>query len=413
MGVLDWLRGRRTGEVAERAAPAERPASDEAAVVAATTGFAAALYGELAGEPEALFLSPSSIAAALAMTLAGARGETEAELAAALQLAVPPDRLHPAFGRMLEATRAAVGVELATANAIWAQDGYALRPEYLAIVRETYRAAIEQVDFERAADQARGRINAWVEEQTRGRIRDLVPPGVLGAITRLVLVNAVYFKGAWADPFDRGATSDQPFHRLDGSSAKLPTMRRTGAYDLVEDADAQTIEIPYGDGSLAMVVVLPRRRDGLPALERALDGPWIARRLAKLDDAAPREVEVHLPRFRVEASFDLGGALQRLGARRAFDRTRADFSGMTGDPDGLFVSAVLHRAFVDVNEEGTEAAAATAVAMALAGMAPTRLRPPVFRADHPFLFLIRDRRTKLVLFLGRLLDPSADRTAPT
>jgi serpin B len=405
MGVLDWLRGKRAASAGD-AAVGGAPVSDEAAIVSGSTSFATALYRELAAQPGGLFFSPSSITAALAMTGAGARGETWTELATALHLVPPPERLHPALGRLLKATSGASGVELATANALWVQAGYTLRPEYLALVREVYRAALEEVDFKSAEESVRERINGWVDAQTKGRIRDLVPPGILTALTRLVLVNAIYFKGSWSAPFDREGTREEPFYRLGGAAASTPLMHRTASYRLVEDRNTQTIELPYGDGALAMVVVLPRQRDGLPTLEKGLDGARLDALLTQIDNNHPREVEVHLPRFRVEASFRLDDVLQRLGARRAFDRERTDFSGMTADPAGLYIGAVLHRAFVEVNEEGTEAAAATAVVMVLGAAMVKPAPPPIFRADHPFLFLIRDRRTKLVLFLGRLLDPT-------
>jgi serpin B len=402
MGVLDWLRGKRAGSGAD---VDEAPGSGEAEIVTGSRTFATALYRELAALSGGFFSSPSSITAALAMTAAGARGETAEELAAALDLHLPPDRLHPALGRLLEATSGATGIELATANALWVQAGHALLPEYLALVR-TYDAALEEVDFKGAGEVARERINTWVDAKTKGRIHDLVPPGVLSALTRMVVVNAIYFKGAWAMPFDRWATRDEPFHHLDGSSAPAPLMQRTDSYRLVEDRSAQTIELPFGEGALAMVVMLPRQRDRLPALEQELDAARLARVRAELDAEDPRKVEVHLPRFRMEATFRLNDVLQRLGVRLAFDRERADFSGMTTDPAGLYVGAVIHRAFVEVNEEGTEAAAATAVVASERSAFIAPRPPPVFRADHPFLFLIHDRRTKLVLFLGRLLDPT-------
>jgi serpin B len=183
-------------------------------------------------------------------------------------------------------------------------------------------------------------------------------------------------------------------------------MHRQESYRLVEDRDLQAIELPYAGGALAMVVVLPSKRDGLPALEKTLDGARLDGVLRKLDALPSREVEVYLPRFRVEASFRLEGVLEQLGVRHAFDRQQADFSGITADPAGLAIGAVIHRAFVEVNEEGTEAAAATAV-VTFRGAAFAKPPPtPVFRADHPFLFFLRDRRSDLVLFLGRLLDPT-------
>lgn len=405
MGVIEWLRRKLAGSAEETSGDTLSP-PDDAAAVAGSIALAAALYRELAEASNALCFSPSSIEAALSMAAAGARGETAEELVTALRLARTPDSPRPAFAALLDATSGAIGVDLVVANALWAQEGHALRPEYRALVREVYRATLEEVDFRGAAESARARINAWVDATTRGHIGDLVPPGALHAETRLVLVNAIYFKGAWWSPFDPSATRDERFHRLSGT-VEAPFMRQTDSFRLVEDKEIQALELPYRNGSLTMVVILPRRRGGLPALERALGGARLARWIAALDETMPRDVEVHLPRFRVEARFHLSEVLARLGARRAFDPERADFSGMTGEPRGFCLDEVLHRAFVEVKEEGTVAAAATGVLMPMAAALEPPPPPPIFRADHPFSFFIRDRGTKQVLFAGRVLDPTA------
>jgi serpin B len=375
---------------------------DQTMVVAGNTAFATALYGEAARSAGNVFVAPASISTALAMTYAGARGETATEMARALHLpTLAPPRIHAAFGALAAAGDGAPGVELATAGALFGQRGYGFLPGFLALLAERYGAGLRQVDFEAATEEARREINDWVAQQTKSRIEGLVPEGVLTALTRLVLVNAIYFKGTWAAQFEKRRTRDEPFYLLGGGSTRAPLMAQKGDFKLVDAEGAQVLELPYAGGSLAMVVILPREKDGLSALETKLEsglGGW----LEQLDQTPPDDVQVFLPRFRIELALRLDEALKHLGMTLAFEQDRADFAGMTGRPD-LCIGAVLHKAFVDVNEEGTTAAAATAVVMMSRSLpAP----PPVFRADHPFVFLIRDKRTKSVLFLGRLLDPA-------
>jgi serpin B len=415
-----WLRGRRseggTGEPAFGGADPERTsgvsgAGARAAVVAANTAFALSLYAELAGGSERnLFFSPASISAALSMTSAGARGETAAEMTRVLRFALTPERLHAAFGELVAEMRIALGRELSVANALWAQKEYAFLPEFVALVRARYGAAFEEVDFRRDPEGARRAINAWVAEQTKDKIRSLIPPDALQPLTRLVLLNAVYFKGAWELRFPAGRTAARPFYRLNGGTVDTALMRQdAGAFRYLEDEGVQLLELPYAGGAMAMVVLLPKERDGLPGLEKALNAARLGQWLDDLARRRPREVIVDLPRMKIEASFQLDDMLRRLGMRRAFDERAADFSGMASDPLGLYLGAVLHKAFVEVNEVGTEAAAATAAVMVTrSAMIPERT--PVFSADHPFVFLIRDTRSGSLLFLGRLVDPADPRS---
>ena len=376
--------------------------ADARRLVAANTAFGVALYAEVAGDRGNVFLSPASASAALAMTYAGARGQTSAEIGRALQCgAIDQARLHTTLGLLLATIADAPGADVAIANALFVQEGCPFLPEFTAVLTAHYGAGPQEVDFESASEGARRAINEWTRRETRERIVDLLPPGILNAATRLVLVNATYFKGSWVEPFLEKDTSHQPFHRLNGQSTSVPLMHRSGSYKVADLDDAQLLSLPYDGGALAMVAVLPRRNDGLPDLEAKLEsnlGAWLER----LEATRPREVDVYLPRFRIEAAFRLHEALKRLGMRLAFDIEEADFSGMTSERD-LYISAVVHKAFVDVNEQGTTAAAATAVVMEMRGIPRAR---PTFRADHPFVFLIVDTRTRYLLFMGRLLDPT-------
>lgn len=372
------------------------------ALVDANTAFTIDLYGKLRAEEGNLFLSPYSISTALAMTYAGARGETARQMVDVLHLGGGAGDAHEEFGRLIRQLKeigAEGQIELAVANALWGQQGYGFREAFLALLREHYGSDLTEVDFAGASEAARGMINAWVVRETRGKITDLIPPGGVSALTRLVLTNAIYFKGTWATQFDKEATKDAPFYLAGEDSADVPLMQLTEHFRYAEDGDVQVLELPYLGNRLSMVVLLPRMRDGLAALEgglsvKALRG-WT-------DGLRRRKVAVFLPRFTMTTQFSLGGTLAAMGMRDAFTQA-ADFTGMAERRE-LFISAVLHKAFVDVNEEGTEAAAATGVVIGL-----TSVQLPeeivVFRADHPFLFLIRENRSGSLLFVGRVLDP--------
>ncbi len=360
--------------------------------------FGCELYGKLRTQDGNVFCSPFSVRTALAMTWAGARGRTADEMAAVLQLARREGQdPHAALGARMADLSSAGGPErheLAVANALWGQQGETFLDAYLSLVERHYTAGFRRTDFRNAPDAARRTINEWVAQRTHQRIRDLLQPGVLTPNTSLVLTNAIYFKGAWERPFSGKATVDRPFRLGDERSVRVPTMHQVARFGYAEDQGVQALELAYRGGRIALVVLLP---DDLPAFEEKLDA---SRLRALTDRLADEKVAVFLPRFQVTSSFSLADTLAALGMPTAFTG-RADFSGMNGK-GGLFISAVEHKAFVAVDEAGTEAAAATAVVMKRGGLPEgTKL----FRADRPFLFLIRDRKTGSILFLGRVVDP--------
>jgi serpin B len=293
------------------------------------------------------------------------------------------------------------GCRLNIANALWGQKETHLLPDYLQSMKDNYVAGLQQVDFNKAED-ARRYINAWVARQTADKIKDLLHPGDLTPDARLVLTNAIYFKGDWLDAFEGNDTHDQPFHLTPAKNVAVPMMHQTGAFRYFADEKKsfQLLEMPYKNSDIAMVVLLPGRVDGLAQLEKKLDAESLAKRLQQ---AASVQVNLTLPRFTMRRRLPLADRLQAMGMTAAFRAEEADFTGMTEDKPPLFLSAVIHEAWVDVNEKGTEAAAATVVR--LAGAAPPREKPIVFRADHPFLFLIRDTRSGSILFLGRVSNP--------
>ena len=380
--------------------PQDAAPADQVQVAEGCNRFAFDLYARLKGAEGNLFLSPYSISTALAMTYAGARGETADQMAKVLCLPASGEAVHGAYGALqkdLNAAGEGGAFELVVANRLWGQKGFAFLPDFLALLEARYGAGLEPLDFAAATEAARQTINAWIEKQTRDKIKDLIKPGVLDAATRLVLTNAIYFKGKWAEEFDKKATQDEDFFLAPEKKVTAPLMHRTADFGYFEGDDLQALELPYQGDRLSMVVLLPKAKDGLGALEAALSADKVSEWVSKL---SRREVRVALPRFKTTAEFSLGDTLVAMGMTDAFGGD-ADFSGMTGAKD-LFISAVVHKAFVDVNEEGTEAAAATAVVVrALNGGGP-----PEFRADHPFLFLIRDTKTGAILFLGRIADPT-------
>lgn len=371
-------------------------------VVEGNNQFALDLYSKLRDVPGNLFFSPYSISTALAMTSGGARGPTLDEMARTLHLPAGSGEIHPAIasiGKALNAGISGRGYQLSVANRLWGQQGSHFRPDFLALTRDAYGAELAPVDFARQTEPARLKINAWVEDRTRGKIRDLIQPGDLDPMTRLVLANAIYFKGDWSSPFDKGKTREAPFHAPGGRDVRVPLMNRRSRLAIREGDGMKILGLPYGAGDLSMVVLLPDAADGLPALEARLTAGNVAGWLGGLREA---EVDVFLPRFAMDSRFKLAGVLRSVGMARAFTPGRADFSGISSEAD-LYLSEAVHQAFVDVNEEGTEAAAATSII----SQAPSPPPPPaiLFRADHPFVFLIRDDRTGSILFLGRLATP--------
>jgi serpin B len=373
-------------------------------VVDGSNRFAFDLYQGLRGTEGNLFCSPASISAALAMALNGTGGQTATELAKTLHLQMPEaqvNRQMRALQGSWQIKDARQGVRIEVANRLWGQEGFQFLPEFLQTTRNDYGAELGRLDFKNDAQQARRTINDWVEEHTGHKIQNLIASPKLLHDARLVLTNAIYFKGSWQTPFAKRLTKEQAFHPKDGREIKIPFMHSARHFRYAAGDDLQILQLPYGDGSFSMIALLPSSVDGLAGLEKALSAENLQ---AWINGLRSTEVEVFLPKFKTTSQFQLADTLKSLGMTRAFEPS-ADFSRMSIEKD-LFLSAVIHKAFVDVNEEGTEAAAATAM-MATVGAAPgPRPEPPVFRADHPFVFLIRDERTEAVLFLGRIVDPT-------
>ena len=387
--------------VAIGAGPGESAMND---VVRGNNRFAVDLYGKVRDRPGNLFLSPYSISTALAMTYLGAKGQTARELAETLHFPEQAGAMDSGFAELrkrFDAGGEERPYQLSTANALWGQQGLAYRPEFLKRAEAGFGAGLHPVDFAGNPEAARKTINDWVETQTRDKIKDLIDSSAIKKDTDLILTNAIYFKGAWATPFPKSATKDEPFGNGD-KTIPVPMMHLAGSFDYSEDeaAGLQVLSLPYSGNELAMVVLLPRKPDGLAGLEASLTGPRLDGWLAKPSN---RQVEISMPRFKLERDVELSGVLASLGMRSAFG-AGADFSGMTEDRR-LVLSAVIHKAFADVNEEGTEAAAATAVVMMRMSAMVPRQPPVAFRADHPFLFLIRDVKSGSILFMGRVSNP--------
>jgi len=370
-------------------------------LVRASTGFGVDLYRRLGAGDENLVLSPSSVAAVLAMVLAGARGVTASEIGAALRSDLPAGRLAEAAGTLeaaLAERAAADELELRISNAVWAQAGLRLRPELVDLLTGAFRAGVHQADFEADPESGRRAINHLVAEQTAGRIAGLFAPGSLTSDTRLVLTNAIYLEARWLEAFDPAETRPEAFHLLDGERAEVDMLHREASMRYAEGEGWRAVELPYRGGRLAMDVILPEAGT-FAALQDGLDADRLGEALGRL---RPRPVRLALPKFTFDSDHDLRRPLTELGVRTAFTGS-ADFSGITGDAR-LRVDQVVQRAHVEVDERGTTAAAATGAGMVLVSM-PAPVSPLELRVDRPFLFLVRDVDSGLVLFLGRVTRP--------
>jgi serpin B len=371
-------------------------------LVEANTAFALQLYGKLRSTEGNLALSPYSISSALAMTYAGARGDTAQQMEQTLHFDQSKTGLHELFGRLDATLKAAQGSnELSIANSLWPRAAYPFREEFLNLLKRDYGATITPLNYEREAEPAQVTINQWVDDKTRHKIAELIGPGVLDALTRMVLVNAIYFKGTWATPFPESATQPDKFYAQPGATITVPFMHKRGQFRYAENDQLQMLALPYIGQKLEMVVLLPRRRDGIGPLESSLTPTSLAEWTSGMRN---QQVDVALPKFKMSSGFSLAQALKAMGLNDAFDPERADFSGMDGRAHWLYLSAVLHKAYIEVNEKGTEAAAATAVVVRPSGVRIEE-RPREFQADHPFLFLIRDSTTGSILFMGRVVKP--------
>ena len=367
------------------------------------------LYRRLRGTPGNLVISPASLATALTMAWGGAAGETAAQIGKVLHQEGAADEAMATSGQLARSLQdPARPVVFRIANQLFVEKSYPLVPAYLERMRTDFGAAAEPVDFKGAPERSRARINHWVEEKTAKRIQDLVPQGGVTAGTRLAIVNAIYFLGDWAVPFERAATQPAPFHVTPAETRDVPTMNRVGGFRVARKDGVTAVELPYKGRGMSMLVLVPDELGGLAALESTLDAGRLAGLVAGLNG---EHVWLSLPKFEVRPprSLSLAGDLAALGMPLAFDPEAADFTGIANPPSlaqRLVIARVFHKGFVKVDEKGTEAAAASAILMAetsaIAGGEP----PLRIQVDHPFLFLIRDDASGLVLFLGRVTDPS-------
>jgi len=391
----------------ERITSPDVSTNEQTLLVEGNSAFAFELYQALKGEEGNLFYSPYSISVALAMTYAGARNETAEQMADTLQFMLEQDRLHPAFN-WLDAELAKrgegaagkdeEGFSLNIVNAIWGQKDYTFLSDFLDVLAENYGAGLRILDFINETEQSRLAINKWVSDQTEGRIEDLIPQGAIDALTRLVLTNAIYFNAAWEYPFNGNMTADGPFHLLDGGQVSVPMMKQTETFGYTEGEGYQAVELQYDGNELSMVILLPEAGN-FDSFEEGLQAQQVDDIISGLQDT---RVTLTMPQFEFDSEFSLKDTLPEMGMPIAFS-DEADFSGMTGNRE-LFISDVIHKAFVAVDEAGTEAAAATAVIMKLTAVP----EPPVeVTIDRPFIFLIRDIETGAILFVGRVLNPSA------
>ena len=379
---------------------AVEPSSDLTAIVTGVNRFAVDLYAQIRSAEGNLFVSPCSLSTALAMAYGGARGQTAAQMEKVMHFSPGNDTVHTGFQALDERFRdlqVKGFVELLTANSIWPPKDYVFLKDYVALLQKRYGVSVSPVDYRGDPDEAARRINAWVEEKTREKIKDLIAPGSLSPAVRLVLANAIYFKGKWSRSFKPADTAEAPFTLENGSTKTVRMMNQKSEFGFRDEGSYKILELPYSGDDLSMIILLPKTAGGLAELESSLSAETLATWTSGLQKV---EVRVGLPTFTITwGATDVSDALMQMGMTDAF--RSADFSGMDGTRD-LFVSKVMHKAFVDVNEAGTEAAAASAVVMQKVMMRPPALE---FRADHAFMFLIREMSTGCVLFMGRVTNP--------
>ena len=380
--------------------------------------FAFSLLRQLGeGDDDNLFVSPYSIASALAMVYAGAQGATRAQMAETLRFPLDDDALHPAFNRLDRELTARAEVEpedegdafrLDVVNQTWGHDSFDFQQDYLDLLARHYGAGMRLVDFRNAFEQVRLEINDWVAEQTQQRIEDLLPPRSLNADTRFVLVNAIYFLGSWKHAFEEDRTSDAPFTRLDDSRVTVPMMRQTARFGHHADERTVAVAMPYVSDDIELVAMMPTDGGDFEQWAAELDREHFDQ---VLENMGRRDVALHFPRFESGSDLRLAQLLRTMGMVDAFDECDADFGGITGAepciPDrSIYIDEIFHKSFVDIDEAGTEAAAATAVVMVrVTAMGP---EPQTVRFDRPFYYFIHDRPTGTILFAGRMLDPSTE-----
>ena len=390
--------------------PTEKPTSDSMKKLATSSNaFGFELYAKVRSDQKSnLVISPASISTALAMTWGGAKNKTAEQMKQVMHLDGTPAEVMDASGKLTASlTDKSRPVVFRIANRLFGEKTYQFDASYLSATEKAYGAPLQSVGFKTDADKSRTLINGWVEKQTENRIKDLIPSRALTSDTRLVLVNAIYFLGDWNNPFEKKGTQPRPFQFSPTETSDVATMNQTGAYKIASQDGLTALELPYKGGALSMLVLLPDAVDGLDAMEAAMTDTKLAAITAALKS---ERVSVLLPKFTIDppSSLRLKQHLTGLGMKAAFNRAAADFTGIANPPnpeDRLFISEVFHKGFIRVDEKGTEAAAATAVPMARVGGMPAK--PRVFKADHPFGFVIRDNASGLILFMGRVVRPSA------
>ncbi|MBN1312348.1 MAG: serpin family protein [Anaerolineae bacterium] len=395
----------------ERDTAPQIDSTDRSALASGNAAFAFDLYQQLRTQDGNLIYSPYSISVALAMTYAGADGSTARQMADTLHFTLPQDKLHPAFnalGLALDSRNMTIedpesgeektAVQLEIANALWAQAGFPFKQPFMEMLGRNYDAGVRQVDFVNAPEPARQAINQWASEKTHDKIQDIIPEGVISPDTRLVLANAIYLNALWQSQFEESATQDEPFYLLDGSQTQVSMMHQQETFGYVSGDGYQAVDLPYMGGQLSMLAIVPDQ-DKFADVESIFDAAYFEQVREALESQL---VNLGMPRFEFETSIGLSDILIAMGMPEAFDGNRADFSGMA--EEDLYISAVLHKAYIKANESGTEAAAATAVVMDLA-MAP--LGEPInLTIDRPFLFVLYDHETGAILFVGRVLSPA-------
>jgi serpin B len=374
-----------------------------AAITRGNTEFAFDLYAKLKDKSGNLFFSPYSISTALALAYAGADGSTKDQMAATLHFddSIADNRFHKLFGQMAKTFNQQGqkgGCLLSIANALWLQKDYPFLPAYLKLMESCYDAGFETVDFEKNTEPVRKQINQWVEDKTNHKIKELFKKDSLDEQTRLVLTNAVYFKGSWVLPFSKDNTKDTPFYINKSDTIDVPMMYQKEDFNYADCGVVSLLQLPYEGKSLKMLILLPKDIDGIGRLEKQLNTDQLGLWQKELSE---QEVMVYLPQFKTTCEFSLAETLKKMGMTDAFTDA-ADFSGMAKYED-LFISSVVHKAFVEVNEEGTEAAAATGISVEGTAMPAA---PTMFCADHPFIFMIQDNITNSILFIGRVADPT-------
>ncbi|MBU4486972.1 MAG: serpin family protein [Candidatus Delongbacteria bacterium] len=359
-------------------------------------------YKLLTEKDDNIFISPYSITSALAMTYAGSANKTETEMGKALKFTGNSINFHENFGKITQSINEISkkgNIELTVANSLWLADGYKFLDEFLRINKTFYKTETTNLNFAES-EKSRKIINDWVSEKTKDKIKDLIPKGILDALTKLVLTNAVYFKAEWAEQFKKSGTKESEFYTSADNSVKAELMNLKHNFNYMENMELQFIEMPYKGNEASMYILLPKERDGLRDIEKKITYQDIIKYTESLQT---KKVDVFFPKFKMSLSYELRELMGKLGMKEAFNK-KADFSKMTGKTD-LYISAIIHKTFIAVDETGTEAAAATAVVMRMKSAMPN---PDfaTFRADHPFFYFIKEKVNGTILFAGRVVDPS-------